>query len=58
MKEAQAEVDAARSKRAELYAKVEEIQQNLQKDYVEQNTAKMNPKLPSKESFSPSKKED
>lgn len=42
MKEAQAEVDAARSKRAELYAKVEEIQQNLQKDYVEQNTAKMN----------------
>ncbi|MDY5845331.1 MAG: chromosome segregation protein SMC [Bariatricus sp.] len=42
MKEAQAELDISREKRTKLYAKVEEIQQNLQKDYVIQNTAKMN----------------
>lgn len=42
MQAAQSEVDETKKKRTALYAKVEEIQQNLQKDYVTQNTAKMN----------------
>lgn len=42
MQEAQTVLESTRAKRAELYNKVEEIQQQLQKDYVTQNTAKMN----------------
>ena len=42
LQKAEAEVAAAKEKRTALYAKVEEIQQELQNDYVVQNTAKMN----------------
>ncbi|MCI8637846.1 MAG: chromosome segregation protein SMC [Coprococcus sp.] len=42
MEEAQERLDEVKAKRSALYAKVEEIQQQLQKDYVTQNTAKMN----------------
>ena len=42
MQEAQEALDETKAKRASLYAKVEELQQSLQKDYVAQNTAKMN----------------
>ena len=42
LQKSEAEVAAAKEKRAALYAKVEEIQQELQNDYVVQNTAKMN----------------
>ena len=42
MQEAEKELDAAKAKRAALYAKVEDIQHKLQKEYVVQNTAKMN----------------
>lgn len=42
LQKSEAEVAAAKEKRTALYAKVEEIQQELQNDYVVQNTAKMN----------------
>ena len=42
LQKAEAEVAVAKEKRTALYAKVEEIQQELQNDYVVQNTAKMN----------------
>jgi len=42
MQEAQTVLESTRAKRAELYNRVEEIQQQLQKDYVTQNTAKIN----------------
>ena len=42
LQEAETVVASSKEKRTALYAKVEEIQQELQKDYVVQNTAKMN----------------
>ena len=42
LQKAEAEVAVAKERRTALYAKVEEIQQELQNDYVVQNTAKMN----------------
>lgn len=42
MQEAQKLVDETKAKRTLLYSKVEKIQQQLQQDYVTQNTAKMN----------------
>ena len=42
LQKSETEVAAAKEKRTALYAKVEEIQQELQNDYVVQNTAKMN----------------
>ena len=42
LQKSETEVAAAKEKRTTLYAKVEEIQQELQNDYVVQNTAKMN----------------
>ena len=42
LQKSEAEVATAKEKRTALYAKVEEIQQELQNDYVVQNTAKMN----------------
>lgn len=41
MQEAQSALEEIRQRRAGFYNKVEEIQQQLQKDYVTQNTAKM-----------------
>lgn len=42
MDDTQKAVDELKTRRTELYGKVEQIQQRLQKDYVAQNTAKMN----------------
>ena len=55
----QTSLDKTKAERAGLYAKVEEIQQILQKEYVSQNTAKMNlEQAISKEKYAKSLTED